>query len=198
MDSRLNLFTRFQHQETLAMLLSHLDCSNSASVVKRVPSYVAPDLDQDIRNYVMGTIRYGKGNFRCNFSSEIATFTLPAGTCNIHIIQRQYDYVWTSNPTHSHCLLIFEGIHELAPDTRETLYDEILDHDVQKELESGQFINWSPEVTVQLKSRLYALWNRSAGDCLLDSVLQATWGIFDKDNRLRQSLANSLRESASL
>ena len=77
--NKLHLFYRFQHQETLAMLLSHLDCSNSASVVKRVPSYVAPDLDQDIRNYVMGTIRYGKGNFRCNFSSEIATFTLPSG-----------------------------------------------------------------------------------------------------------------------
>lgn len=66
-----------------------------------------------------------------------------------------------------------------------------------KELETGQIINWSVELVQQLNSRLYALWNRSAGDCLLDSVLQATWGIFDTDNGLRRALADSLHECAT-
>ena len=55
-------------------------------------------------------------------------------------------------------------------------------------------INWSLELCDRYGSRLYALWNRSAGDCLLDSVLQATWGVFDKDNTLRLSLSDSLSE----
>ena len=55
-------------------------------------------------------------------------------------------------------------------------------------------VNWSLEMTDRLGSRLYALWNRTAGDCLLDSALQATWGIFDRDNTLRRALADSLME----
>lgn len=51
---------------------------------------------------------------------------------------------------------------------------------------------------MRLGSRLYALWNRSAGDCLLDSVMQATWGVFDRDNTLRRSLAESLSQSGHL
>ncbi|KAL9698697.1 hypothetical protein quinque_002138 [Culex quinquefasciatus] len=38
------------------------------------------------------------------------------------------------------------------------------------------------------------LWNRSAGDCLLDSAMQATWGVFDRDNTLRRALADSLHQ----
>ena len=56
-------------------------------------------------------------------------------------------------------------------------------------------INWSAEL-MQLGSRLYAMWNRTAGDCLLDSILQVTWGVFDTDNTLRRSLADSLTEGA--
>ena len=52
-------------------------------------------------------------------------------------------------------------------------------------------------MTDRLGSRLYALWNRTAGDCLLDSALQATWGIFDRDNTLRRALADSLMEGAN-
>lgn len=59
-------------------------------------------------------------------------------------------------------------------------------------------INWSSEVCDGLFSRLYALWNRSAGDCLLDSLMQSTWGIFDKDNILRKALADCLHESNML
>lgn len=91
----------------------------------------------------------------------------------------------------------FVEIEDWATDVQETLFDEVLDRDVQKELEDGQILNWSVELTEQLNSRLYALWNRSAGDCLLDSVLQSTWGIFDRDNSLRRTLSDSLQECAT-
>jgi len=77
------------------------------------------------------------------------------------------------------------------------LFDDILDSDVQRELEVEEMlINWSVEITDRWGSRLYALWNRTAGDCLLDSVLQATWGVFDRDNTLRRALSDSLNEGA--
>ena len=62
--------------------------------------------------------------------------------------------------------------------------------------EEEHVINWSVEMTNVLGSRLYALWNRTAGDCLLDSVLQASWGVMDRDNTLRRALADSLGEAA--
>uniref|UniRef100_A0A8C5CBB8 ubiquitinyl hydrolase 1 n=1 Tax=Gadus morhua TaxID=8049 RepID=A0A8C5CBB8_GADMO len=60
--------------------------------------------------------------------------------------------------------------------------------------EESPIINWSLELGTRLDSRLYALWNRTAGDCLLDSVLQATWGIYDKDSVLRKTLHDSLHD----
>ncbi|KPJ02972.1 Ubiquitin thioesterase trabid [Papilio xuthus] len=44
-------------------------------------------------------------------------------------------------------------------------------------------------------SRLYALWNRSAGDCLPDALCQAAYGVFDRGNALRQALADSLHHA---
>ena len=49
----------------------------------------------------------------------------------------------------------------------------------------------------ELSSRLYPLWNRTAGDCLLDSLLQATWSVMDRDNSLRKAMADSLSDGAS-
>lgn len=66
---------------------------------------------------------------------------------------------------------------------------------VELEQESP-IINWSTEVADSMGSRLFALWNRTAGDCLLDSVLQATWGVFDTDSVLRRALGDSLNEGA--
>ena len=60
--------------------------------------------------------------------------------------------------------------------------------------QESPIINWSVGVSDSLGSRLYALWNRTAGDCLLDSVLQATWGVFDTDAALRQALGDSLND----
>ena len=90
-------------------------------------------------------------------------------------------------------------IEDLPPATQEQLYSELLDRDAQRELEEeAAIINWSEEVRVRLCSRLHALWNRSAGDCLLDSALQATWGVFDRENTLRRAMADSLHEAGHL
>lgn len=81
----------------------------------------------------------------------------------------------------------------------EQLYEELLDRDAQAQLENDPpALNWSLEITVRLGSRLFALWNRSAGDCLLDSAMQACWGVFDRDNTLRRALAESLHHCAHI
>lgn len=158
-----HLAIRFQREDLLAMLLSQIEGSGSG--VKRVPSYVAPDLAADIRRHFTSTIRQRKGHFPCNFVTELPTFALPA------------------------------EVEELPGPVQEQLFTELLDKDAQEQLESDPaVINWSLELTVRLGSRLYALWNRSAGDCLLDSVMQATWGVFDRDNTLRRALAESLSQ----
>ena len=70
---------------------------------------------------------------------------------------------------------------------------------IPTELEAGTpIINWSSELVDELGGYLYPLWNRTAGDCLLDSVLQATWGVVDRDGTLRRALADSLVDGASL
>lgn len=76
---------------------------------------------------------------------------------------------------------------------------ELLDRDAQKQLENPPpALNWSLEITSRLGSRLMVLWNRSAGDCLLDSFMQATWGVFDRDNILRRALSDSLHQCGNL
>lgn len=158
-----HLAIRFQREDLLAILLSQIEGSGSG--IKRVPSYVAPDLAADIRRHFATTIRQRKGNFPCNFVTELPTFALPA------------------------------EVDELPAPVQEQLFTELLDKDAQEQLESDPaVINWSLDLTVRLGSRLYALWNRSSGDCLLDSVMQATWGVFDRDNALRRALAESLSQ----
>ncbi|XP_072378198.1 ubiquitin thioesterase trabid [Diabrotica undecimpunctata] len=162
-----HLAIRFQREDLLAVLLSQIEGSGSG--VKRVPSYVAPDIAADIRRHFASTIRSRKGNFPCNFVTEFPTFTLPA------------------------------EVDELPTTVQEQLFTELLDKDAQEQLETDPaVINWSLDITVRLGSRLYALWNRSAGDCLLDSVMQATWGVFDRDNMLRRALAESLGQGGHM
>ncbi|XP_022080851.1 ubiquitin thioesterase Zranb1-like [Acanthaster planci] len=137
----------------------------SANVVKRPPSQVCPDLAAGIRRDIAKSLRQRKGDFLCFFVTDLLTFILPG------------------------------EIEDLPLTVRNQLFDELLDRDVQKELEQeSPIINWSVEVSDSLGSRLYALWNRTAGDCLLDSVLQATWGVFDTDAALRHALGDSLNE----
>lgn len=138
-------------------------------VAKRVPSDVGRDAAADIRRHITASFKQRKGPFSCYFVTEFVTFALPT------------------------------EIKEFHPSVQKVLFDELLDQDVQKELEEDSaIINWSLELTETLGSRLYALWNRSAGNCLLDSALQATWGVFDRDNSLRQVLGDSLCEAANV
>ncbi|XP_038046166.1 ubiquitin thioesterase ZRANB1-like [Patiria miniata] len=137
----------------------------TANVVKRPPSQVCPDLATGIRREIAKSLRQRKGDFLCFFVTDLLTFILPG------------------------------EIEDFPLTVRNQLFDELLDRDVQKELEQeSPIINWSVEVAASLGSRLYALWNRTAGDCLLDSVLQATWGVFDTDAALRHALGDSLNE----
>ncbi|XP_034952312.1 ubiquitin thioesterase trabid isoform X2 [Chelonus insularis] len=162
-----HLAIRFQREDILATLLSQIEGSGSG--IKRVPSYVAPDLAAQIRRHVTNSIRMRKGSFSCYFVTDMATFALPA------------------------------EIEDLPSAVQEQMLEELLDREAQQQLEGGDgeppALNWSLEITERLGSRLHALWNRSAGDCLLDSVMQATWGVFDRDNALRRALADSLQQA---
>ncbi|XP_068249702.1 ubiquitin thioesterase trabid [Palaemon carinicauda] len=162
-----HLAIRFGREDLLATILSRMDGGGTG--VKRVPSYVAPDLANDIRRHMSTSIRQRKGPFPCHFVSELVTFSLPA------------------------------DIEDLPVSVQEQLFEELLDKDAQKQLEEdAPIINWSLEITDRLGSRLYALWNRTAGDCLLDSMLQSTWGVFDRENVLRRALSDSLSEASHL
>ncbi|XP_046888395.1 ubiquitin thioesterase Zranb1 [Hypomesus transpacificus] len=137
----------------------------SQQAAKCIPAMACPELTEQIRREIAASLHQRKGDFACYFLTDLVTFTLPA------------------------------DIEDLPPAVQEKLFDEILDRDVQKELEEeSPVINWSLELGTRLDSRLYALWNRTAGDCLLDSVLQATWGIYDKDSVLRKTLHDSLHD----
>jgi len=159
-----HLAVKLQREDLLATLLSQMD-SFAAPVVKRVPSYVAPDLAAAIRRQVALGLRQRKGPVPCFYLSDCATYSLPP------------------------------EVEDLPRATQEQLLDELLDRDAQAELETELVINWSVEVTAGLGTRLSALWNRSAGDCLLDAVLQASWGVFDRDNTLRRAISDSLQEA---
>lgn len=159
-----HLAIRFHREDLLATLLSQME-GLSHPCVKRVPSYVAPDLAAAIRRQLALSLRHRKGGFPCFYLSDSATYTLPP------------------------------EIEDLPRNIQDQLYAELLDKDARTELESELCINWSDEITCVLGSRLYPLWNRSAGDCLLDAALQATWGVFDRDNMLRRALADSLTEA---
>lgn len=131
--------------------------------LKRSPSYIAADLASAIRRHIAACVRYKKGGFPCRYIDEFCTFYLPA------------------------------EIEELPAPIQEQLFSELLDRDAQQTLEADPpLINWSIELTMRLGSRLYALWNRSAGDCLPDAVCQAAYGVSDRHNTLRAALAESL------
>lgn len=164
-----HLAIRYDRDDILALLLSSTGVGGGSPVAKRVPSDACPDLAADIRRHVAASFKQRKGPFSCYFVTEFVTFALPT------------------------------EIRQLHPSVQKILFDELLDQDVQKELEEeSSIINWSLELTETVGSRLYALWNRSAGNCLLDSVLQATWGIFDRDNALRRVLGDTLCEGTSV
>ncbi|KAF2357736.1 Zinc finger RanBP2-type [Trinorchestia longiramus] len=163
-----HLAIRFGREDLLDTILSGIHGGGCG--VKRVPCFVAPELATDIRRGIAASLRQRREAFPCYCVSEFVTYSLPP-----------------------------EIEHLGSTSVQDRLWDELLDRDVQKQLEEdAPIINWSLELTDRLGSRLFALWNRTAGDCLLDSVLQATWGVFDRDNCLRHALAASITDAAPL
>ncbi|XP_059062964.1 ubiquitin thioesterase trabid-like [Achroia grisella] len=157
-----HLAIRFQRQEILANLLSRI--SGGGSGIKRSPSYIAPDLAAAIRRHMASCIRVNKGNFLSRYMTEFCTFSLPA------------------------------EIMELPGAVQQQVFDEVLDREAQRALEGGPrpAVNFSGEVTARLRSRLFALWNRSAGDCLPDAAAQAAYGVADRGQALRAALAAAM------
>lgn len=131
-------------------------------LTKRLPSQTCPELAATIGKLFAHSMRSRREDFACSFFTELVTFSLPG------------------------------EVTELEASIEEQLFCEILDLDVQKVLEEESLINWSSELMTQYQSRIYPLWNRATGDCLLDSVLQATWGVFDLHNVMRKKLHESL------
>lgn len=92
------------------------------------------------------------------------------------------------------CSLIAADISGLPGVIQEQLFSELVDGEVQRTLEPA-LINWSVELRAG-GSRLHALWNRSAGDCLPDAVCQAALGVCDRDNTLRAAMHATLTHAA--
>ncbi|KAF7258099.1 hypothetical protein EG68_08230 [Paragonimus skrjabini miyazakii] len=140
--------------------------SNRCGVVrsKWMPCQASPHIAKELRSTFALGIKHHQGDFPCAFLTEWSTFALPY------------------------------SVAKLPAPVKYLLLSELCDTQAQAELEDdAKAINWWFIPGQKQASRLFALWNRTAGDCLLDSVLQACWGIFDRDNVLRRTLAESLR-----
>ena len=112
------------------------------------------------------------------------------GATSIYYQQSQYLCFYVNE---CHTFILPNEIDDFSPRIQQILYDELLDREVQHELENeSRAINWNIDLCKRLDSKLYPLWNRHSGDCLLDSVLQACYGVFDTENTLRRIMAESL------
>ncbi|EUB60098.1 Ubiquitin thioesterase zranb1-A [Echinococcus granulosus] len=121
---------------------------------------------KELRRLLDSCVRQRRGSFRCSYLIEFGTFYLPS------------------------------EIRDLPCSSREVMLKELCDTEVQNELEvRSQVINWWVVEGQQNQptSRLLALWNRTDGDCLLDSLMQACWGVFDQQSTLRHALTESIR-----
>jgi ubiquitin thioesterase ZRANB1 len=95
-----HLAVKLHREDMLATLLSQME-SFTAPVVKRVPSYVAPDLAAAIRRQVALALRQRKGPLPCFYLSDCATYSLPP------------------------------ELEDLPRATQQQLLDELLDRDAQ-------------------------------------------------------------------
>ncbi|THD22483.1 Ubiquitin thioesterase trabid [Fasciola hepatica] len=132
---------------------------------KWMPCQASPVVARELRATLASSVKHPPtGDFPCAFINEWSTFALP------------------------------HAVGKLPAPVKYLLLSELCDTQAQSELEEdAKAINWWFIPGQKQASRLFALWNRTAGDCLLDSVLQACWGIFDRENCLRRTLAESLR-----
>eukprot|EP00117_Sycon_ciliatum_P013287 scpid31501/ scgid14008/ Ubiquitin thioesterase Zranb1; Zinc finger Ran-binding domain-containing protein 1 len=135
-------------------------------VRKRLPSYAHQVVADEVRDEVSRCMQQLKGVWPCYVVTRDCLFSLP------------------------------EEISSFSQPIQDQLLQDVVDGEVQKELEESDppVINWCNLITQSLGTKLYALWNRTQGDCLLDSVLQATWGVQDRSASLRIALAESLKD----
>lgn len=135
---------------------------------RRVPANICTRLNGIIQHFFQSHLKIKKiTDFQSYFLTESFTAVLPA------------------------------EIRDFSNRTQQQIVEDILDQQVQQELEiDNRIINWDSEVTTRFHSRLFALWNRKNGDCLLDSVLQVCLGVWDTENTLRQAMAATLQNGS--
>ncbi|KAM7532804.1 hypothetical protein Aperf_G00000128991 [Anoplocephala perfoliata] len=133
--------------------------------VKRSLCQANPSTSKEIRAGVEMHIRKRNGAFPCHYIVETGNFFIPA------------------------------EVRLLPKPTQSELLQDICDMEAQRELEvRSAAINWwiKDGKPMWPTSRLIALWNRTNGDCLLDSLMQACWGVLDQEGILRRTLADSM------
>ncbi|KAF6775190.1 hypothetical protein AHF37_05650 [Paragonimus kellicotti] len=148
---------------------------------KWMPCQASPHIAKELRGTFALGIKHHQGDFPCAFLTDWSTFALPYSVAKL---PAPVKYLLLSELCDTQAQAVFLSLNELI--IFSTLPATELEDDAKA-------INWWFIPGQKQASRLFALWNRTAGDCLLDSVLQACWGIFDRDNVLRRTLAESLR-----
>jgi hypothetical protein len=143
-----------------------------------------------IERYITSNIRQRKFDITANvLQQSTATATVFDETLNNSLCY----YI---NDCHTF-ILPSEIEYEFQQRIKKIIYHNLFDANVQYELEcDNNAINWCQDLVKRFNSKLYALWNRHSGDCLLDSVLQSCFGVFDKDNTLRQLMYECMNNNS--
>ena len=74
----IHLAIRFKRDDMLATLLRARDVMTPKSK-KIVPAHISPNTATDLLRQIAASLRQRKGDFPCFFTTELATFSLPAG-----------------------------------------------------------------------------------------------------------------------
>ncbi|VDK43128.1 unnamed protein product [Taenia asiatica] len=138
---------------------------------------------KELRRLLDSCVRQRRGSFHCSYLIEFGTFYLPAEVRDLPCsVQEVMVKELCDTEVQNDRKLMIVSTHSPLP--------------ASSELEvRSQAINWWVVEGQQNQptSRLLALWNRTDGDCLLDSLMQACWGVFDQQSTLRHALAGSIR-----
>lgn len=74
----IHLALRFKQDEILAVLLRAKEAMSSKPK-KIVPAHISPNTASDLLRKIASSLQQRKGDFPCYFTTEFATFLLPAG-----------------------------------------------------------------------------------------------------------------------
>lgn len=197
----LHLCYQFKRNECLVKLIANskrrlIQQPNSSAWVRRyLPCQSCPSLASNITDrYLTASLRQRKlDNQHGANSSTLATSVSGGATGGASAASPDHNSAFHYVNECFTFLLPAEIEAEFSSSVQRMLFDELLDRDVEYELEvENTIVNWNADLVKRLGSRLYPLWNRRSGDCLLDSVLQACYGVFDSDNILRRLMAECM------